>query len=181
MIKQYCDINHETIINYLSNLEEGCFGLERIKRLFRDVKDSVYYDCFAPLQKASETLVMGRGNNFDKTVLLHSLLLAGGFDSRINLCYVKDRTKRIISRLDRGIQWYYVEVNFMGRKIELDCSFDKGFMRAAGIINKDTSDNYSIDKYFADNISLFEILGKPVQIDEDNITAYDGTLKVMPV
>jgi transglutaminase-like putative cysteine protease len=79
MFHDFCDFDHDTIINYISSQTKGLHGMEKINRIFLDVKNNMYYDGRTPMQKASETLVMGRGNNVDKTILLYTLLRAGGF------------------------------------------------------------------------------------------------------
>lgn len=177
MFSNYCDFDHDTIINYISNHVKGIHGVERINRIFIGVKNQIYYDGRAPIQKASETLVMGRGNNIDKTILLYTLLRIGGFECDIDLAYVYDNSKIYITRNNKALPWFYVTVNFFGKKIVLDCSFDKSYMIAAGIMNGGYEKNYDFKNYILrDGRKLFSIANGPVkEIDERILNLLEGT------
>jgi hypothetical protein len=167
MFETYCDGGHDTIINYTASIGKELFGLDKINRIFMDIKNSVYYDCFAPMQCASETLVMGRGNNLDKAILLSTVLKESGFENKINFTYVKDVTNRLFSRSNKPIPWFYVEVEFFGRKMIYDCSFDQSFMRAAGIKHIGQGKDYNFKDYVIDGTRLFiPIEGQVNDIDE---------------
>jgi hypothetical protein len=164
MFHDYCDFNHDTIINYISNQTKGLHGMEKINRIFLDIKNNIYYDGSTPIQKASETLVMGRGNNVDKTILLYTLLRAGGFECEIDSACVYDNSKIYISRNNKALPWFYVTVNFFGRKAVLDCSFDKSYMIAAGIFHKGNAKEYNFRDYILkDGNSLFSPVNGPVR------------------
>ncbi|HAZ37254.1 MAG TPA: hypothetical protein DEF85_05460 [Clostridiaceae bacterium] len=165
----YCDLNHDAIINQMNHYDD-VYGVEKLKRIFFDVKNSIYYDTFTSMQRASETLVMGRGNNIDKNILLYTLLKLGEFDCHIKCALVTDNTKRLISRSNKEISWYYVEVSYFGRAIILDASFDSGFMRAAGIECKGNDKDYDFSCYCTnDGRKLFNVRKRLVENKEEEL------------
>lgn len=175
MLISYCDLDHDTIINQM-NRYDGVYGVEKIKKIFFDVKNSVYYNKLAPMQKASETLVMGRGNNIDKNILLYTLLKAADFKCNIRCAVVMDNTKRLICRYSKEIPWYYVEVDYFGRTIILDASFDNEFMRAAGIVYKGNNKDYDFSYYYTiDGKELFIVIEKMLESKDEEAFDFYGS------
>lgn len=161
MIDKYCDFDNEVIINFLSNFSNE-YGLNKIKRIYLFVKNNVEYDAFANMEKASETLVMRRGNNRDKTLLLYTLLKGCDIDCKICYAEVKDNSEIFIRRDKKSFQWFYIKLNYFGRNIELDCSFDREYLRVTSIKNIEQNDNYYIDNYQIENKKLFDIINKNI-------------------
>lgn len=175
MLQSYCDYEHDAIVNYETNHFKNAHGIDKINMIFKDVKDSIYYSKFTPLQKASETLVMGRGNNADKCILLNTLLKNEGFDCCINKVEVIDNSCMFISRTEMPVPWFYVEVEFFGMKMNYDPSFDKSYMRAAGITHRECDKGYDLLGYrFKGKQDLFSIVGKPEKvIGDETFTCMD--------
>ena len=155
MLDYYCDVKNEKIINYIGMLSEEYFGLDLIKKVYTYVKNSIYYDPFSKEQRASETLVMGRGDNFSKNVLLYTLLKALNFHCYLEEEIVKDNTRKLISRKDEVIKWCFVKVIFFDRDITMDASFDKSYIQAARIKNKCRYDEFNIEGYYIEDLKLF--------------------------
>lgn len=168
MLQSCCDYEHDAIVNYGTNHFKNVHGIDKINMIFRNVKDSIYYSKFVPMQKASETLVMGRGNNVDKCILLNTLLKNEGFDCCINKVNVIDNSCTFISGTGEPVPWFYIEVEFFGMKINYDPTFDKGFMRAAGISHCGSEKGYDLLGYkLKRKEDLFTIAGKPEKVIED--------------
>lgn len=153
----YCDYDNGTIINYLDYISKDLSSLKKIEKIFLSVKNSIEYDMFSSIQRASETLVMGRGNNLDKNLLLYVLLKESGFDANIYCANVKDKSKTLINRDNKIIPWYYIKVMYFGKVHVMDCSFDSSYMRAAGIRNYGNYDRYLISDYIYNSDKLFEV------------------------
>lgn len=182
MIQSYCDFGHNTLVNYGTNRFMHDHGINRIERIFMDIKNSIYYSGLVPVQKASETLVMGRGNNVDKCILLYTLLKNEGFDCSIYKVDVIDNSNTFISRTGKPMPWYYVGVEFFGMNINFDPSFDKGFMMAAGISNRYNNKSYDLTEYIFDgDKNLFTLAGKPEKVTDDEAFDYaDDNLSLKP-
>lgn len=155
MLDYYCDFKNEKIINYVGMISEEYFGLDLIKKVYTYVKNSIYYDPFSKEQKASETLVLGRGDNFSKNILLYTMLKALNFHCYLEEERVKDNTRKLISRKDEVVKWYFVKLVFFNRDIAMDPSFDKSYIRAARIENKCKYDEFYIEGYYVDHLKLF--------------------------
>jgi hypothetical protein len=170
MLQCYCDYGHDTIVNYETNCFIHVHGIDRINMIFMDVKNSINYSGLAPIQKASETLVMGRGNNADKCILFYTLVKNEGFDCGIYKVNVIDNSNTFISRAGKPVSWFYVGVDFFGMKINFDPSFDKSFMWAAGITNKGMNKGYDLTGYkFNGGQKLFTLTGKPEKVTDDEV------------
>lgn len=173
MFKDYCDFNRECIINFIGNISEGEYGINKIQKIFLIAKNNIEYDMFCNLQYASETLVFARGDNLDKTLLLYTLLVSEGFDC--NLCYavVKDSSK-LISKSGKNIKWFYVTVNYFGKLIELDCSFDRSFMNAAKIRYISKGVDFKLENYIYENKKLFNVVKRcSINMEERNDEFYE--------
>lgn len=173
MIDEYCDFNNEIIINFLSNFNND-YGLTKIKKIYLFVKNKIEYDIFDNMEKSSETLVMRRGNNRDKTLLLYTLLKSCDFDCTVCCAEVKDNSEIFIRRDKKSFCWFYIKVNYFGRNIELDCSFDKEYLRVTSIKNVEQNDNYFIESYLIGNKKLFDIINKDIlkKNDKENEDIY---------
>lgn len=170
MLQSYCDYEHDAIVNYDTSHFMNTHGIDKIDLIFKDVKDSINYSRFVPMQSASETLVMGRGNNADKCILLNTLLKNAGFDCCINKVDVIDNSCKLISRTAKPLPWFYIEVEFFGMKISYDPSFDKSYMRAAGITQVKNDKGYGPACYkFNGRQDLFTIVGNPEKVIGDEI------------
>jgi hypothetical protein len=131
MTNKFMDINHESLIRYVNRLDEDFTGVQRIMYIFIKLKNEVMYDTIKKTEQlASETLVMGYGNNFSKNNLLCAVLQLAGYECELRFKNVKDNTNWLFSRKGKVIPWYYVSVNYYGKVLNLDCSFDRGFMSA---------------------------------------------------
>lgn len=169
MIDYYSELENEKLINYAASLSENVQGIFSINKIFNEIKNKIEFDLLSKeFQTASKTLVMGRGNNFSKNMLLYSILKINDFDCCIKIKYVVDNTF-ILSHKSKKIPWYYVYVNYFGKELELDCSFDKGFMKATGIFNKETNFNYKIEDYFNSKGEIFKIVSDKEIILNDDI------------
>lgn len=170
MFKFYCDYDHNTIVNYVSNNHTNLYGMDKINKIFWDVKDSIQYSGSASRQKASETLVMGIGNNADKCILLYTLLKNSGFNCSIFKVDIIDNSNIFVSRNNKPIPWFYVEIDFFKMKIIFDPSFDKSFMRAAGITHRSPEKGYGINDYVIKGQQhLFKIVGEPEKVTDDKV------------
>lgn len=169
MLNQYCDAGNSVIINYLSNNFDDKSGLEKLNAIYNEVKNSIYYDSTAPIQRASETLVMGRGNNFDKNVLLHTLLKTSGFNCKLLYKFIIDRTERLAGIGRKEAPWFYVEIEFFNKKLYLDASFDREFLRISGVEDRSRPYDFAPENYFIDDKRIFEsTLSKTAEFS-DNI------------
>lgn len=175
MLQSYCDYDHNAIVNYATNHFKNTHGIDKITLIFKDVKDSIYYSKLIPMQKASETLVMGRGNNADKSILLNTLLKNEGFDCYINKVNVIDNSHIFISKTDNPVPWFYVRVEFFGMRIDFDPTFDKSYMLAAGITHIESKKGYDLSGYkLKGNWELFTIAGDSEnEIGDDTFDCMD--------
>lgn len=163
---RYCDINHEVIVNYLSNLPKEVYGLNKISNIFLNVKNNIIYDEDEEIQNASETLVMGYGNNLNKSILLYTLLEGAGF--KCDLVKIKVKSSlRAFKDMGQIFPWYYVKLDFVNGDICLDATFNKIFMRAWNIKNRSKHMNYSIEFYYVGDEKLFNIVGKEELVRDD--------------
>jgi len=169
MFTKFIDLNNDTLIKHAASLIENVKGSEQIQKIYIDVKSSIAYVPDNLLQKASETLVTGRGNNFSKNILLYSLMKINGFDCELRYKYVIDITKAITCTNNSLIPWFYVYVNYLGREIFLDCSFDSSFQRAVGVTVLGDKINHSIEKYFLDGQRAFKVFNKIREENEENL------------
>lgn len=149
MIMDYIDLRHEALINYADRICKNMYGVQKIKGIFMNVKNTIQYDntSLEPM-KASETLVMGRGNNFCKTMLLYALLRLNGFQCKVMYMNIIDLSRRIANRNEKAVPWFYVKVNYFGREFRLDCSLDRSYMSAARVTHKSNAMGYDMDHYF---------------------------------
>lgn len=173
MLNEFMDSNHEAIIKFANTIGDKALGLNRITEVFINIKNCVYYENTSRINKtASETLVMGCGNNFSKNILLYTVLKIKGFQCKLKFKRVVDRTGWVSFRSrekDKGaIQWFYVRINYFGKELNLDCTFDRGFMKAAKIVHKNNELNYEIEDYLINNDNVFDVIGE----GEDLETAY---------
>ncbi|WMJ79370.1 hypothetical protein RBU49_10760 [Clostridium sp. MB40-C1] len=171
MIEYYSELNNEQLINYGANIIENVHGVFQINKMFNDIKNKIEFDMESyDFETASETLIMGRGNNFSKNMLLYSILKINDIDCKLKLKYVMDKSF-VFSHESTYIPWFYVDVNYFGKRLELDCSFDKEFMNTVGIFHKDTKFNYKLENYFNFKGRVFEV------ITSEGITLTDEILK----
>lgn len=177
MFEEYCDFDNEAIINYIDNFYRDLYGMDKIKKIFIDIKNSICYDPFSCEQKASQTLVMSRGNNFDKSILLYTMLKMSDFDCKLTYKIVKDNSKLFISRQNNSLPWFYTQINYFGKEIPLDCSFDESYMRASGIMHYGTKKDYSIEDYAFNGKPLFTISSKQPKDEIDYMSGIDNLLK----
>ncbi|MGY0374462.1 hypothetical protein [Clostridium sp. JNZ J1-5] len=173
MFKELCDGEHTVVTNYLNNFNDGAYGINKINMIFKIIKNSIYYDPYCPTQEASETLMEGRGNNLDKNILLYTILKESGFKAKLMYAHVEDNTRHLIARECKIIPWFYVKVDFFGKIITLDCSFEREYMRAAHIHEFQKNHEEYIGKYYVDNKRLFNII-KTFEVDmEENINSFE--------
>lgn len=169
MFNKYADLDSETLINHAARLMEYSKGSTLIYKIYKNTKNLIAYEANNKFQKASETLVMGRGNNFSKNVLLYSLLKISGFDCELRYKYVVDNTKIIACRNNINTPWFYVYVNYLGKKFELDCSFDRSFSRASGIIFTGDEMNCNLENYLSNKNKAFTVINRTNKEDESSI------------
>lgn len=169
MLKYYSGLNNEKLVNYAADLTENIHGVVKIKKIFNAIKNRIEFECESTdFQTSEDTLVMGRGNNFSKNMLLYSILKISDVDCDIRIKYVVDNTF-IFSHEINVLPWFYVNVNYFGKDIELDCSFDKEFMNAAGIFHKESKLDYDIENYFNFKGKIFKIITNEDIILDDNM------------
>lgn len=162
MTNKYMDLHHEALARYLDRIDEGFTGIQRIMYIFIRLKNEIMYDCIKKSEQlASETLVMGRGDNFSKNNLLCALLILAGYDCELKYKNVRDNTKWLFSRNGKVIPWYYVSVNYFGKILNFDCSFDRGFMGMAMISYEGDKSDYGLDNYCFAEGRVFEIVNDP--------------------
>jgi len=152
----YADIEKEVLINFATNTTVGLSGIKEINRLFSEVKEHVFYENSIKLQKASETQVLGGGNNFSKNILLYSLLKICGYHCDLKYYYVKDTTGKICSKGLKAYPWFFVTVDFCGTTISLDGSFNKEYMKAMEIAYVGDSLDFKPENYLINKSPVFE-------------------------
>lgn len=173
MFTKFIDLDNEILINHAARLIENVQGSEQIYKIYIHTKNSITYVPDNVLQKASETLVMGRGNNFSKNVLLYSLLKINGFECELKYKYVIDNTKIIACKNNINTPWFYVYVNYLGRKFDLDCSLDGSFQRVIGVTFDGDETNCSVEKYLLNKERAFTVL------DETELSSQEAVLKAL--
>jgi hypothetical protein len=158
------DMDHEALIRYVNRLNEDVNGIQRIINIFMKLKNDVMYDSIKKSEQlASETLVMGYGNNFSKNNLLCAVLQMKGYECQLKYKNVTDNTNWVFSRNRKVIPWYYVSVDYFGKVLNLDCSFDRSFMSAARIVHKGDKLDYELENYYFIDGSVFEVVNDPFQ------------------
>lgn len=162
----YTDIEKEVLINFATNTTVGLSGIKEINRLFSEVKEHVFYENSIKLQKASETQVLGGGNNFSKNILLYSLLKICGYHCDLKYYYVKDATGKICSKGLKAYPWFFVIVDFCGTTISLDSSFNKEYMKAMEITYVGDSLDFKPENYLINKSSVFEKYSDSEEIKE---------------
>jgi hypothetical protein len=162
MTNKFMDMEHEALLRYVNRLNEDVDGIQRIINIFMKLKNEVMYDSIKKSEQlASETLVMGCGNNFNKNNLLCTVLQLTGYECELQYKNVTDNTKWLFSRNGKAIPWYYVHVDYLGKVLNLDCSFDRNFMNAARIVNKGDKLTYELENYYFVDGRVFEVLNDP--------------------
>lgn len=169
MFSKYADLENDTLKNYSSILAENSYGISLIFKIYINTKNCIDYIPDNVLQKASETLVMGRGNNFSKNILLYSLLKISGFECELNYKYIVDNTKVIACRNNSIIPWFYVNVYYLDKKLEMDCSLDRSYKKSAGVLIDGNEMEYSVEKYKVKNKRAFSLLPMDVEDSEDYV------------
>lgn len=173
MINKFMDMEHEALIRYVNRLNEDVDGIQRIINIFMKLKNEVMYDSIKKSEQlASETLVMGYGNNFSKNNLLCAVLQLTGYECELRYKNVTDNTRWLFSRNRKAIPWYYVSVNYFGKVLNLDCSFDRSFMNAAGIVHKGDKLTYELENYYFVNGRVFEVVNDRFK-SEDKSTKFE--------
>ena len=173
MFSKYIDLENETLINHCARLSENSHDISLIYKIYMNTKNYTNYVPNNVLQKASETLVMGRGNNFSKNILLFSLLKINGFECELKYKYIVDNSKVIACRNNIIIPWFFVHVNYLGKNLELDCSLDGAYQKAAGVAFDENDMEYSVEKYMVNDMSAFA----PVSIDGED--SEEKVLKIL--
>lgn len=167
MISDYLDIEHEALTRYLDRIGVKVNGIQRIIAIFTNIKNSIEYNNNTDVfQKASETLVIGSGNNFSKNILLCAVLRLSGFNCNIRYRYVHENERKIVYIKKEILPWFYVVINYMSKDIELDCSLNKEFMSAARVWYVGDEFDFKIDQYYCNEKQAFEILSEEKKIDE---------------
>jgi len=169
MFFKYADLDNETLINHSAALAENCYGISLIYKIYMKTKDYINYDPNNVLQKASETLVTGRGNNFSKNVLLYSLLKISGFECELRYTYIIDNSKVIACRNNNIIPWFYVHVNYLGKTLELDCSLDGAYQKSAGVVLGGDDMEYNVEKYMVNDMSAFALVSMDIEDCEEEV------------
>ena len=173
MFSKYIDLENETLINHCARLSENSHDISLIYKIYMNTKNYTNYVPNNVLQKASETLVMGRGNNFSKNILLYTLLKISGFDCDLKYQYIVDITKAIACSNNINIPWFYVHVNYLGKSLKMDCSLDGAYQKSVGAVFDGNDMEYSIEKYMINNISAFA----PVSMERED--SEDEVLKIL--
>jgi hypothetical protein len=170
MTNKFMDIKHEALIRYLNRLDEDFTGVQRIMHIFIKLKNEVMYDSIKKNgQLASETLIMGHGNNFSKNNLLCAILQLAGYECELRYKNVKDTTKWLFSKNGKVIPWYYVIVNYHENVLKLDCSFDRGFMSAARIVYNGDKLDYGLENYYFNEGQIFEVVSERSNFDRNAV------------
>lgn len=169
MFSKYADLENDTLINQSSVLAENSYGISLIFKIYMNTKNYINYVPNNILQEASETLVMGRGNNFSKNILLYSLIKISGFDCDLKYKYIVDNTKVIACRNNNIIPWFYVCVNYLGKKFEMDCSLDRAYQKSAGVAFDGNYMEYNVEKYMVNNKSAFSLVPMVIEDSEDYV------------
>lgn len=169
MFSKYADLDNETLINHSARLAENCHGISLIFKIYMNTKNYINYVPNNVLQRASETLVMGRGNNFSKNILLYSLLKISGFDCELDYKYVVDNTKIIACRNNINIPWFYVELNYLGKKLKMDCSLDGAYQKSAGVVLDGDDMDYSVEKYIVNNKRAFTLVSTKTEDKQEDV------------
>jgi len=169
VFSKYADLDNETLINHSAALAENSYGTSLIYKIYMNTKNYINYVPNNVLQKASETLVMGRGNNFGKNILLYSLLKISGFDCELKYKYIVDNTKVIACTNNNIIPWFYVHVNYLGKNFELDCSLDGAYQKSAGVVLDGNDMEYSIEKYMVNDMSAFALVSMDIEDCEEEV------------
>jgi len=173
MFSKYADLDNETLINHSAALCENSHGTSLIYKIYMNTKNFIDYIPNNVLQNASETLVMGRGNNFSKNMLLFALLKISGFECELKYKYIVDNSKVIACRNNIIIPWFYVHVNYLGKNLGLDCSIDSSYQKSAGVALDGNDMEYSVEKYLINNMSAFA----PVSMEKE--ACEEEVLKVL--
>jgi hypothetical protein len=174
MTNKFMDMEHEALIRYVNRLDEDVDGIQRIINIFMKLKNEVMYDSIKKSEQlASETLVMGYGNNFNKNNLLYTVLQLTGYECELRYKNVTDNTKWLFSRNGKVIPWYYVHVDYLGKVLNLDCSFDRSFMSAARIAHKGDKLDYELENYYFADGRVFEVSNEPFK-PEVKVTKLEG-------
>ncbi|WP_392486836.1 hypothetical protein ACER0A_001180 [Haloimpatiens sp. FM7315] len=165
---ELCDKQNQVIVNYVSEFQNSGYGIQKIKRVFLNIKNKINYDPDLETQNASETLVMGYGNNLDKNVLLYTILESMCFKCRLIRLMVRSDCPAF-KRNQREFPWYFISVEFLDTVVNLDCSFDKFYMMAFNIISKNNNIDYGPEDYFVEDRRLFRVIKRDIIIDcEEN-------------
>lgn len=164
MTNKFMDMDHDALVRYINRLNEDADGIQRALNIFIRLKNEIMYDSIKKSEQfASETLVMGRGNNFSKNNLLCTILQLSGYDCQLRYKKVIDNTKWLFSRNGKAIPWYYVRVDYNGTAVNLECSFDRSFMSAAGIVQKRDKLDYELENYYVANGRVFDVINDPFE------------------
>lgn len=159
ILDSFIDI-HSDAINRLNKNFVSLNTKDKIESIFFFVKDKIYYENSKDIYKASETLVFNKGNNFNKNILLYSLLVSNNINCEIRYFFLKDNSNKLFFRKDTLVPWFYVQILDKDNTLALDCTFDKKTMNFLNIRYKGDSQNYLPYDFFINNSNIFKVLKK---------------------
>lgn len=149
----------DRVINFASKFEEQYNGLNLLEKVYKNIKNNIYFDSLSKSTDACDVLVFGNGNNKSKNELLFTVIKLLGFKCWIVENDIKNNSNIRFGKKTNRFIWYSVKVNFLGNDIILDSTFDKLYLVSNGINDKvefgqDQVKNYTLR---SENIKLFNI------------------------
>ncbi|SHK52526.1 hypothetical protein SAMN02745163_03965 [Clostridium cavendishii DSM 21758] len=141
IFNDYTDFSHPLLIKSGTNFNSSTIE-HKIYKIFNFVRNNIIYENSKFVQKASETLVFGFGNNTSKNILLYSLLKINKIECSLESIFIKDNFNCIISKNDSITEWYFVKLNISNKTIILDPTLDSSIRRGLNIRYTGDNTNY---------------------------------------
>lgn len=149
----------DRIINFAAKFQEKYDGLNLLEKVYKYIKNNIYFDSLSKSESPCEVLVFGSGNNKSKNELLCTVIKLLGFECWMVENEIKNNSKIRFGKKSNKFTWYSVKVEFLGRDILLDATFDKLYLVSNCITDRsefgqDQVKNYTLRN---ENIELFNV------------------------
>lgn len=149
----------DRIINFAAKFQEKYDGLKLLEKVYKYIKNDIYFDSLSKSEKTCDVLVFGSGDNKSKNQLLCTVIKLLGFECYMVENDIKNNSKLRFGRKTNRFIWYSVKVKFLGREILLDATFDKLYLVSNCIIDRIEFGQDQVKKYTLrnENIELFNV------------------------
>lgn len=154
----YEDID-DRIINFTAKFKDRYSGLTLLEKVYKSIKNNIYFDSLSKSENPCEVLVFGYGNNKSKNELLYTVIKLLGFECCMVENDIRNNSKIRFGKKTNSFIWYSVKVRFLEKDILLDATFDKLYLVSNCIIDRSQFGQDQVKRYTLrnDNTELFNV------------------------